>query len=163
MNGKRLALGVSAAVVIVAVSGNWGNSSAQVSGEPPAGLTYGGRHARETVWLRLHPSRRVIAALEVPWAAGAERCSNRRGYRSTLYAGVENYATIVVDPQGRFTETVVDRYLDQGNRYKEHQTVTGTVSDERVSGTIRGRAKIVRADGGTVRCTFGPQVWRASN
>jgi hypothetical protein len=42
----------------------------------------------------------------------------------------------------------------------DHRVVTGTVADDVVTGSISGRAKIVKPGGQVVRCTFGPQRWR---
>ena len=115
------------------------------------------------MWLRLDPSRLVIAALEVPWAVARERCSNRKGYFSALVAGYENGTPIEIDSRGQFSRKVVDRYRMRGTRYEETQLVTGTVTDARAAGRIRGRVKYVRPNGRVVRCTFGPQTWNALN
>jgi hypothetical protein len=48
-------------------------------------------------------------------------------------------------------------------RYEETQLVTGTITDRRAAGRIRGRVKYVRPNGRVVRCTFGPQTWNALN
>ena len=42
---------------------------------------------------------------------------------------------------------MVDKFRDRGIRFEEHQTVTGTITDERVSGTIRARTIAIRPNG----------------
>jgi hypothetical protein len=162
MYGKRV-VGVSALGLVLAAFGTASSAVAQDPQEPGAGVTYGGLKALDPVWLRLDPSRSVIAALEVPWAIARERCSNRKGYFSTLLAGYENGTPISVSSRGTFTRAVVDRYRMGGTRYEEKQLVTGTITDQRAAGRIRGRVKYVRPNGRVVRCTFGPQTWNAVN
>jgi len=162
MYGKRV-VGVSALGLVLAGFGTVSSAVAQVPQEQGAGLTYGGLKALDPVWLRLDPSRSVIAALEVPWAVARERCSNRKGYFSTLVAGYENGTPIEIDSRGKFSRKVVDRYRMRGTRYEETQLVTGTITDRRAAGRIRGRVKYVRPNGRVVRCTFGPQTWNALN
>jgi hypothetical protein len=155
---KRFALiAVAAALVAVAASGP-SDSTGQT--QDPPGLTYGGLKDRYGAWLRLAPGRLAIASLQMEWAVAPERCSNRRTYSSTLYAGFEEFSPITVTEAGRFKRTVVDRYRDEGIRYEEHQTVQGTISGHVATGSIRGRVRFVRPDGRVVRCNFGPQLWR---
>jgi hypothetical protein len=45
--------------------------------------------------------------------------------------------------------------------YLETQTVKATLTDERVTGTIAGKAKRTKPNGQVVRCTFGPLRWSA--
>jgi hypothetical protein len=158
MNGKRLALAAFLAAVVIAVAGGQGSSTGQTQGAP--GVTYGGVKDQYPAWLRFDPSRRSIAATHIEWTASPERCSNRRAYRSTLFAGYEWRFPISVDDQGKFRKTVVDRYTEQGSRHVDHQVVNGTITDDVVTGSISGRARIVNANGRVVRCTFGPQRWR---
>ena len=75
MYGKRLALGASVVALAVGVSGALSNSAGQPQ-QPAPGLTYGGTRALDTLWLRLHPSRADIAALELPWEIAPGRCTN---------------------------------------------------------------------------------------
>jgi hypothetical protein len=162
MYGKRV-VGVSALGLVLAAFGTASGAVAQAPQEPGAGLTYGGLKGLDPVWLRLDPSRSVIASLEVPWTIARERCSNRKGYFSTLVAGYEYGTRISVSSRGTFTRRVVDRYRDAGTRYEETQLLTGTITDQRAAGRIRGRVKYVRPNGRVVRCTFGPQTWNAVN
>ena len=115
------------------------------------------------MWLRLDSSRRFITALEIPWGVNPRRCSRRIGHWSTLFAGFAYTHPIGVSSRGSFRTTVVDRYSDQGVRYEEHQTVAGTITGHLASGSIRGRLRVVRRNGEVVRCSFGPQRWRAGD
>ena len=160
MNGKRLALTVLVVAAIVAALGGPGSSSGQ---QDPPGITYGGVKDQDPAWLRLDPARRSIAALHIEWAAAPERCSNRKVYFSTLYAGYEQGFPIPVNDQGRFSKVVVSRYPWQGGRYVERQVVSGTITDHVATGTISGRARGVRPSGRVIRCTFGPQRWRLTD
>src|SRR5215208_3425947 len=115
MARTRLPIGVL--VTALAISG-FGTASSS-SGQSPEtrGVTYGGVRNVESVWLRLDSSRNVILALEIPWEASGRRCSDKKGYSSALYTGAEYSQTIVVDDEGKFARTVVDRYRDAGTRY----------------------------------------------
>jgi hypothetical protein len=161
MFGKRLALAVLVAGLGVAAFGSFSNSSGQTPQTDEPGVTYGGVRDFEWVWMRLDESRRVVLALEVPWAASGRRCSDRRSYTSVMYAGAEYSQAITLRADGTFTKTVVDRYRDAGTRYVETQTVKGTVTAARVTGTIQGNAKRTKPNGQVVRCTFGPLNWSA--
>jgi hypothetical protein len=164
MFGKRLALAMLVATLAVAVFGGLNYSSGQSSGIQEPGATYGGVRDLEWVWVRLDASRHVVLALEVPWAASGRRCSDRRSYTNVLYAGAEfNSQTIAIRSDGTFAKTVVDRYRDAGTRYLETQTVKGTLTDERVTGTIEGKSTRTKPNGRVVRCTFGPLRWSAVN
>jgi hypothetical protein len=163
MYGKRLALGASVVALVVAASGALSNSAGQ-SQQPAPGLTYGGTRALDTVWLRLDPSRDWIAAFELPWEIAPRRCTNDpNGYFSVLYGGFHYHEPIGVSAQGKFAKTVVDRYRDRGIRYEEHQSVTGTITDEAVSGTIRTRTIATKPNGRVARCNSLRQRWRAVN
>ena len=159
MFSKRLAGGVLVAILGIAWFGASGNSLGQSS--EPAGVTYGGVRDFEWVWLRLDPSRNVVLALEVPWAASGRRCSDKRSYTSVMYAGAEYQETIGIRADGTFTKTVVDRYRDAGTLYVDTQTVKGKLTDDRVTGTIAGNAKRTKPNGRVVRCSFGPLKWNA--
>jgi hypothetical protein len=161
MNGKRLALAVLAVASILAAVGGPSTSTGQP--QDPPGITYGGVKDQDPAWLRLDPARRAIAALHIEWAVAPERCSHRRVYFSTLYAGYEQGSPIAVDAQGRFSKVVVDRYTYQGGRYVERQVVSGTIAGRLATGTISGRARGVTRSGRVVRCTFGPQNWRLTD
>ena len=158
---KRLVLGVLLTGLGVAAFGGFSNSSGQSpqAGEP--GVTYGGVRNIESVWVRLDESRHVILAIEVPWDASGRRCSDKRGYSSRLFTGAEYSQTIVIRSDGTFGRTVVDRYRDLGTRYVETQTVKGTLTDARITGTIEGKVKRTKPNGRVVRCTFGPLNWNA--
>jgi hypothetical protein len=162
MFGKRLAVGVLVATFGVAGLGVFSNSYGQSSETAEPGVTYGGVRDFEWVWLRLDASRHVVLALEVPWAASGRRCSDGRSYANVLWAGAEfNSQTISIRSDGTFKKTVVDRYRDAGTRYVEAQTVKGTLTDDRVTGTIEGNSKRTKPNGKVVRCTFGPLRWTA--
>jgi hypothetical protein len=164
MYRMRLALGALVVALVVGVSGALTSSSGQLPQQPTSGLTYGGEKAFDTVWLRLHPSREVIAAVEIPWEIAPDRCKNdRNGYYSTLFAGFHYDFPIDVTPEGKFKKTVVDRYRDQGVRYEERQTVTGTITAERASGTIRAVGITTKPNGRVGRCTSRVQTWSAVN
>jgi hypothetical protein len=77
-----------------------------------------------------------------------------------LYAGYEELSPIRVSRAGTFRREVVDRYRSDGKRYEERQIVDGTITGDVVTGSIRGRVKIVKPNGQVVRCSFGPQGWR---
>jgi hypothetical protein len=158
MNGKRLALGAAMAALVVAVAGGLSNSTGQTQGAP--GVTYGGVKDRDPAWLRLDPSRRSIAAMHIEWAVAPLRCSNRKVYFSTLFAGYERNFPISVSEDGEFKKTVVDRYTDAGSRIVDRQVVQGRISGDVATGSISGRARVVKPGGQVVRCNFGPQRWR---
>jgi hypothetical protein len=120
---------------------------------------HGGPKAGDQAWLRFGGTRRLIAALELPWAVSRERCSNHEGFYSYAYAGAEYSEPIFVGGKGTFRKTVDDRYRDQGTQYAQTVNVVGKVTDEKVSGTIEGRVRMIRPNGSVVRCTFGPQRW----
>ena len=113
MYRMRLALGALVVALVVGVSGALTSSSGQLPQQPTSGVTYGGEKAFDTVWLRLHPSREVIAAVEIPW--------------------------------------------------EERQTVTGTITAERASGTIRAVGITTKPNGRVGRCTSRVQTWSAAN
>jgi hypothetical protein len=161
MNGKRLAVAALVVGLLVAAAGGSSSSTGQTQGAP--GLTYGGMRDRLWVWLRLDPGRRAIASMHVEWAIVPERCSNRKRYSSTLYAGYEEFRPISVGQEGKFKRTVVDHYNDQSGRYEEHQTVSGTISGAVAIVSISGRVKIDKPNGKVVRCTFRPQRWRLAD
>lgn len=158
MTGKRLILAAVMAALGLAVIGGLSNSTGQTADQP--GLTYGGLKDQYPAWLRLAPGRSEVAALHIEWAVAPKRCSNHRGYESVLYAGFENFARVSVTADGRFNKTVVDKYRDQGSRYEEHMTVSGTIGNEAATGLIRGTVSIKKRTGRVVRCTFGPQSFR---
>ena len=160
MFAKRLAVGGLVAISVVAGLGIFNSSYGQSSDTGP-GTTYGGVRDLEWVWMRLDPSRNVVLALQVPWAASGKRCSNGKAYTSLLYAGAEYEQTILINSDGTFGKTVVDRYRESGIRYVETQTVKGTLTDDRVTGTVAGNAKRTLANGRVVRCKFGPLKWSA--
>ena len=160
MLGKRLFFGTLVAILGVAALGGINTSVGQPSQTHP-GVTYGGVRNVESVWLRLDESRHVILALEIPWDASGSRCSDRRGYSSRVFAGAEYSRTIVIRAGGVFARTVVDRYREQGTRYVETQTVKGTLTDAKVTGTIAGKVERTKPNGQIVRCTFGPLNWTA--
>jgi hypothetical protein len=161
MTGKRLALVVVISAAIVAAVGGPSSSTGQTQDLP--GVTYGGVKDQDPAWLRLDPARRSIAAVHIEWAAAPDRCSNRKVYFSTLYAGYEQGFPIPIDDSGRFSKVVVARYPYAGGRYVERQVVSGTISGHVATGTISGRARGVRPSGQVVRCTFGPQRWRLTD
>jgi hypothetical protein len=164
MDGKRLALGAVVIALVVGLTGALSNSAGQSPGTAP-GVSYGGDRSFGSVWLRLHPSRNVIAAIEIPWEIAPNRCQNdTTGYFGTLFAGLVYQEAIVVNAEGRFSKTVVDRYRGKrGIRYEDRQTVTGRVTDERASGTLRAVGITKRPDGPVGRCTSRPQPWSAVN
>jgi hypothetical protein len=164
MYRKQLGVGGLVVALVLGVFGALSNSSGQSTPQQALGLTYGGTKALDTVWLRLHPSRAVIAAIEIPFEIAATRCKNdRNGYFSYLYAGFMYRHTIAVGPQGKFSKTLVNRYRDEGIRYEEHQTLTGTITDKRASGTIRARTIATSPNGVVARCSSRTQTWSAVN
>jgi hypothetical protein len=161
MNGKRLALALLTVAAIVAAVGGPSSSTGQTQGPP--GITYGGVKDQDPAWLRLDSARRSIAAIHIEWAAAPDRCSNRKVYFSTLYAGYEQGFPISVDESGRFSKVVVDRYPGTTGHRVERQVVSGTIAGHVVTGTISGRAREMRPGGRVVRCSFGPQRWRLTD
>ena len=156
---RRLPIGVLVTALAIAGFGTINSSSGQ--SRETHGVSYGGVRNIDSVWLRLDPSRNVILALEVPWEVSGRRCSDKRGYSSGLYTGAEYSQTIVLNDEGEFARTVVDRYRDAGTRYVETQTVRGKITGGRVTGTIEGKAQRTKPNGQVVRCTFGPLTWGA--
>jgi hypothetical protein len=161
MYGKRLALAALAAALLVAALGATSSSAAQSERSPGRG--YAGLKDFEPVWLRLDPSRGFISALEIPWGVDPARCTRRIWHRSTLFAGSVYSGAIHLTADGTFRKTVVDRYSDAGSRYVERQTVAGRIDGHVARGSISGRLRIRRPSGQVVRCTFGPQRWRADD
>ena len=156
---RRLPIGVLVTILAIAGFGTLNSSSGQSS--ETRGVTYGGVRNIESVWLRLDSSRNVILALEIPWDVSGRRCSDKKGYSSRLFTGAEYSQTIVLNDEGKFARTVVDRYREAGIRYVETQTVKGTITGGRVTGTIEGKAQRTKPNGQVVRCTFGPLGWGA--
>jgi hypothetical protein len=161
MNGKSLALAVLVVASIVAVVAGPSSSTGQT--QDPPGVTYGGLKDTYAAWLRLSPARDSIASLQMDWAVAKERCSHGKTYSSTLYAGYEEFQQIRVSAAGKFKKTIVDRYREEGTRYEETQTVSGTVNGHVATGSISGRVRMVQKGGRVVRCTFGPQRWRLAD
>ena len=159
----RRVAGVAVLVVASIVVAVGGPSSSTGQMQDPPGVTYGGVKDQDPAWLRLDPGRRSIAAIHIEWAAAPERCSNRKVYFSTLYAGYEQGFPIAVDERGRFSKVVVSRYPWQGGRYVERQVVSGTIAGQVATGTKSGPARGVRPTGRVIRCTFGPQRWRLTD
>jgi hypothetical protein len=158
MNGKRLAFTALLAAGVVAVPGGVTRSTGQTEGAP--GLTYGGTKDRYAAWLRFAPGKRAIAAMQMDWAIAPARCSNRKTYSSTMYAGYEEFEPIAVSAAGKFKETVVDNFSKGRDRIAERQEISGELTDDVVSGSISGRVRIEKPNGRVVRCNFGPQRWR---
>ena len=163
MFGKRLALGVLVTGLGLAAVGGFSSSSGQEGETPAPGVSYGGVRDFDEVWLRLDGSRNVILNVEVPWAASGRRCSDRKPYSSTLFSGAEYQEAISIRRDGTFERTIVDRYRFEGTGYVETQTLKGTLTDARVTGTIAGNVKRTKSNGRVVRCTFGPLRWSAVN
>jgi hypothetical protein len=161
MSGKRLALAALGAGLAVAVSGGLTNSTGQT--QDPPGVTYGGLKDTYAAWLRLSPARDSIASLQMDWAVAKERCSHRKTYSSTLYAGYEEANQIRVSRAGKFKKTVVDRYRSEGTRHEETQIINGTINGHVATGSISGRVRLVQPSGRVVRCNFGPQRWRMTD
>ena len=162
MHAKRLALALLSVTVGVAASGGLTTSSGQAPGDRP-GLSYGALRGEDSVWLRLDGSRRLIAALEIPVAMSRDRCSNRKGWFTFVYGGAEWYQVIYVGATGRFKKRMLDRWSEDGIRYVEDYTVSGTITDERVTGKVEGTVRRTMPSGRVVRCSFGPQSWAAVN
>jgi hypothetical protein len=158
MTGKRLALAAVMAGFGLALIGGLSNSTGQTQEGP--GTSYGGLKDQFPAWLRLDPGRRAIAAVQIDWAIAPERCSNRKAYSSTMYAGYEEQNPISVAQDGTFRKTVVDRFRDQGTRYEETQAVSGTIANDAVTGSISSRVRIVKPSGLVVRCKSRIQRWR---
>ena len=144
--------------LVVAAAGAVSSSNGQT--EDTRGLTYGGTKDTYAAWLRLAPGREAIAALQMDWAVASKRCSNRKSYSSTLYAGFEEFHPIAVSSAGKFKKMIADTYRGEGNRYEEEQLIRGTISGSVAVGYISGKVKITKPNGEVVRCTFGPQRWR---
>ena len=155
---KRLALVALAAGSVVAVTLAPGNSSGQTEATP--GLTYGGLKDNYAAWLRLDPGRRSIAALQIDWAIAPQRCSHRRSFSDTMYAGYEERQPIGIGADGTFRKTVTDRFRNGAVRVEETQTVTGKVDGFTIAGSITAKVRMVRPGGAVVRCTSTAQKWR---
>jgi hypothetical protein len=160
MTNRHRLVGLAAVILALAatVVAGASDSTGQTQGAP--GVTYGGLKDQYAAWLRVDPGRRSVAALLIEWAVAPDRCSNKRSYSSTLYAGYEEFQPIQLSAEGGFKKTIVDRYKDGGSRFEETQTVVGSIDGHVAVGSISGRAKIVKPDGRVVRCNFGPQAFR---
>jgi hypothetical protein len=159
MFGKRLVVGVSVATLGVAAVGDATNALGQPAQTEEPGLVYGGERFGQSSWLRLSSSRTSIAEFELPWAINGKRCSDGVGYYSLLLTGAQWDEFVAVREDGTFRTKVVDDYRHRRNHFVETQIVKGTVSADRVVGTIEGKLRRTRANGQVVRCTFGPQRW----
>lgn len=161
MKGKRVALAVLAAGLVLSV---FGLTSSTAGAQAGRAATYGGVSpdpSRSPAWLRLRPGGRAIAALELGWFAPRTRCSSGNPWGSVLYAGSWWYEPIRLTPTGSLEKTVVDHWTgDDGRKVVERQVIRGTVSGDVAQGTIRGRVRIVKRDDTVVRCQFGPTHWR---
>jgi hypothetical protein len=155
---KRLALVALAAVSVVAVTLAPGNSSGQ--SEPTPGLTYGGLKDNYAAWLRLDPGRRSIASVQIDWAIAPRRCSHRRSFSDTMYAGYEEGQPVSIGEDGTFRKTVTDRIRNGPVLIEETQTVTGKVDGFTAAGSITAKVRMVRPGGGLVRCASTAQKWR---
>ena len=162
MSGRRLALGVPALALVLAVAGAFSSSSGQAPGQV-LGVSYGGLKGVDGVWLRLDGSRNLISAFEIPVAISRDRCSPRKGYFTTVYGGVDNFEPTYLGSDGRFTKRINDRWTYAGTRYEETATVTGAVTDERASGSIKLSVRYVTPKGRVVRCSSASQPWSAVN
>lgn len=160
MTHRQRLVGLAAVIVGLAatVATGTSDSTGQTQGAP--GVTYGGLKDQYAAWLRVDPGRNAVAALLIEWAVAPDRCTNKRPYSSTLYAGYEEFRPIQLSDQGGFRKTIVDRFKDGGSRFEETQTVVGSINGGVAVGSISGRVKIVKPDGRVVRCNFGPQAWR---
>ena len=158
MFAKRLALVAFAVLSVIAVAVDPSDSRGQTEATP--GLTYGGLKDQYAAWLRLDPGRRSIAALQIDWAIAPERCSHRRSYSNTVYAGYEERQPISVGEDGAFKKTVVDRFTDAGVRHEETQIISGKVDGYTVAGSITARVRMVKPGGAVVRCASRVQRWR---
>ena len=163
MYGKRLALGALVVALVVGVSGALSNSAGQ-SQQPVLGVAYGGTKSVDAVWLRLDSSRLSIAAAEIPFEIAQGRCKNDpNGYFGVAYVGYHFQEPARVSPEGTFRTTVNNRYRNAGIVYEEHATVTGTVTAERASGTIRAQTIATRPNGRVARCSSLAKLWSAIN
>ena len=61
-------------------------------------------------------------------------------------------------PNGPSASSLKDGF-EEGTRYEENETVTGTIANDVATGSISGRVRIVKRNGKVVRCNFGPQRW----
>lgn len=156
---KWLAFVALAAASVVAVALVPGNSSGQ--SEPTPGLTYGGLKDNYAAWVRLDPGRRSIAALQIDWAIAPQRCSHRRSFSDTMYAGYEERQPVSIGENGAFRKTVIDRFRGGGGvRIEETQTVTGKVDGFTIAGSITAKVRMVKPGGAVVRCASTAQKWR---
>jgi hypothetical protein len=163
MVGKRLVVLVLLLALAVAAFAGLGSSSGQ-SPVQAVGVSYGGLREEDGVWLRLDPSRTGVAALEIPVAISGERCSDGKVFSGDkIYGGADYYPPIYLRPGGGFTKTIVARWTNDGVRYSETATVTGTVTDERASGTYKVEVRFVKPNGRKVRCSSTTQRWSAVN
>jgi hypothetical protein len=158
MLGKRLALMVLVVALVLAGVGGRSDSTGQTEGSP--GISYGGLKDQYGAWLRLDPGRRAIASVQIDWSIAPERCSNRKAYSDTMYAGYEEQRPISIAQDGTFKKTVTYRFRDAGSRYEETQVVSGKLADDVVTGSITSRVRVVKPSGTVVRCKSRTQTWR---
>ena len=98
--------------------------------------------------------------MQIDWAIAPERCSNRKAFSDTMYAGYEEQRPISVGQDGAFKKSVIDRFKDEGSRYRETQVVTGKVADDVVTGSIKSSVRVIKPSGRVVRCASRIQTWR---
>jgi len=162
MPGTRLALGAVVAALGIVALGNFSSSSGQEPNTQRSGFNYGGSRADQLVWVRLTRSKSLVIVLQIPYQVARERCSHRKGYGGAVIAGTE-YDELIFIRDGKFRKKIADDFRFRGDHYEERLTVTGTVTDERVAGTLEGKVKITADDGKVIRCRVGPQRWDAVN
>ena len=159
MAGKRLALGALVAVLGVAAVGGFSSSSGQST--PGPGITYGGAKGPDGnhAWLRLDSSRRLVAAVDMPYSAPSARCSNHKRFVSYLSEGLEWDTPMLVDIDGSFSRRFRFGYPSQGRRFEERLTLKGTVTDDRAEVSLEGTVRISGGRKPTANCRIGPQRW----
>lgn len=144
------------AVALAATTANGGYSASTPAGE---GISYGGLHHGEALWLRLEPDRARIAAFEVPWTIPGSKCSNHKRYSSFNAVGSEwDRPTPVA--AGRFAKHVIDRYRYRGVSYIEDFNIAGTIDAEQAGGEFQ--VKVIARKGGHKRytCKSGPTSFK---
>jgi hypothetical protein len=163
MSRTRLALGALVTVLGVAAVGSFSSSSGQST--PAPGITYGGAKGPDGnhAWLRLDSSRRLIAAVDMPYSAPSARCSNRRRFVSYLSEGLEWDTPMLVALDGSFSRRFRFSYRNEGRRFEERLTLKGTITDDRAEVSLEGTVKISGGRKPTANCRLGPQRWTLLN
>jgi hypothetical protein len=147
------------AAALAATTANGGYSASTPAGE---GISYGGLHHGEALWLRLGPDRASIAVFEVPWTVPASKCSNHKRYTSFTAMGREwDRPTPVAG--GRFDQHLIDRYRYRGVSYVEDFNIAGAIDAEQAAGEFQVKVTAKKRGHKRYTCKSDPMSFKVLN